>query len=272
MSNITARAANLIAQVRKKSPLVHQITNYVTVNDCANITLAAGASPVMADDIAEAAEITAISSVLLLNIGTLNEKTVDSMLVSGKKANELGLPVVFDPVGAGASTFRDQTTRMILSRIKIAVVRGNLSEISFAAGLKATTKGVDASGADFGNDAVFAAKETARQSGCVAAVTGATDIVSDGQRVIRIQNGHAMLSGITGTGCMATALIGAFAGVAKDYLAAAVAGVAVMGIAGEIAFEAAGNKGLGSYHAALTDAVSLMDENVFEKRAKISEI
>ena len=272
MNAITEKTAFLIGEVQSKIPLVHQITNYVTVNDCANITLAVGASPIMADDIAEAADITSISSALVINIGTLNERTVQSMLTAGKKANELGIPVVFDPVGAGASRMRNETAKAILNQVKLAVIRGNLSEISFTAGLKAAARGVDASEADSRRDAAAVAKRAAEQWDCVAAVTGAVDYISDGHRTIAIYNGHKMLSRVTGTGCMCTALTGAFAGACGDYLAAAAAGIAVMGIAGEIAFETAGEKGTGAFRSAIIDAVSLMDKTVFEKRAKIDEI
>lgn len=269
--NITEQVSALISEVRSKVPLVHQITNYVTVNDCANITLAVGASPIMADDISEAADITSISSALVINIGTLNERTVASMLASGKRANELGIPVIFDPVGAGASKLRSDTTKTITNQIKLAVLRGNLSEISFVAGLKATTRGVDASAADSGNDAVAVAREAARQLDCVVAVTGAVDVISDGRKTVTIQNGHKMLSRVTGTGCMATALVGAFAGATDDFLSAAAAGIASMGIAGEIAFEKAGGKGTGSFRSAIIDAVSLIDRELLKARAKINE-
>lgn len=271
MNDMTTKAAELLSSVRSKVPLVHQITNYVTVNDCANITLAVGASPIMADDIAEAADIASISSALVLNIGTLNERTIASMLAAGKRANELGIPVVLDPVGAGASTLRNETARTILSQIKLSALRGNLSEISFAAGLKANTRGVDASAADSGNDAFTVAAAAARQLGCVAAITGAVDVISDGTRTVAVHNGHPMLSRVTGTGCMASALVGSCVGATEDYLTAAVTGIAVMGVAGEIAYQSAGQKGTGSFRAAILDAVSLLDQNGFILRANIHE-
>ena len=271
MNDITKQAAALLCQVREKTPLVHQITNYVTVNDCANITLAIGASPIMADDIGEAADIAAISSALVLNIGTLNERTIASMLKAGKRANEKNIPVIFDPVGAGASTLRNETTQTILREIKLAILRGNLSEVSFVAGLKATTRGVDASEADLSNDPTDVARSAAKLLGCVVAVTGAVDVISDGERTVTIHSGHIMLSRVTGTGCMTTALVGAFAGVTADYLTAATAGVAAMGIAGEIAYEKAGEKGTGSFRTVLLDAVSLLNQNSLVQRAKIHE-
>ncbi len=271
MNHVMTKAAELVDQMRGEAPLVHQITNYVTAGDCANITLAIGASPIMADDISEAAEITALASALVINLGTLNERTLDSMIASGKKANELNIPVILDPVGAGASALRNSAAQSILSRIRIAVLRGNLSEISFVAGLKAKPKGVDASRADLSYDAAAVAKKAAERTGCVVAVTGAVDVVSDGGRMAAIRNGHAMMSKVTGTGCMSTALTGAFAGITDDYFIAAAAGLATLGIAGEMAWEKAGMYGTGSFRGALIDAVSLLDRRTFERRAKIDE-
>jgi hydroxyethylthiazole kinase len=270
MNPITKDAAEILAKVRRQSPLVHNITNYVTVNDCANALLAAGASPIMADEIDEAANITSISSALVLNIGTLNRRTVESMLASGKKANELGIPVVLDPVGAGASALRNRTVSELLRRIRVTVLRGNLSEMSFLAGIRSATKGVDASESDRENDAGAVAAALARKYRCAAAVTGAVDALSDGERVIKIRNGHPMLSRVTGTGCMTSALTGACAA-AGNPLAAAAAAVAAMGIAGELAFETAGNAGTGSFHIAVIDALSRLGPALFERRAKIDE-
>lgn len=146
--DIAQKVVELLNRLKNKKPLIHNITNYVTVNDCANILLAIGASPIMADDLKESADITSIASALVINIGTLNERTIESMIASGKKANELNIPVVLDPVGAGASSFRNETTKRILEEIKISVLRGNMSEIKFIAGLESETKGVDASESD----------------------------------------------------------------------------------------------------------------------------
>lgn len=271
MNSITKSAALLTDELRNKAPLVHNITNYVTVNDVANALLAIGASPIMADDMDETADITAISSALVINIGTLNKRTIASMIASGKKANELAIPVVFDPVGAGASKLRNDTTKEILEQIKIAILRGNLSEVSFVAGLAVSTKGVDSSEADEKNDSVAVAKAVAKKLNCVVAITGAVDVISDGERVVKIANGHKMLSRVTGTGCMTTALVGAFAGAGKDYFTAAVGGVASMGIAGEIAFEKAGEIGTGSFHMAIIDALSQLDGELMAGRAKLDE-
>ncbi len=271
MNQLTNDTAKALETLRKTVPLVHNITNYVTVNDCANALLAIGASPIMADDIAEAADITSISSALVINIGTLNQRTVASMVAAGKKANEMRIPVVFDPVGAGASKLRNDATREILNQVKITVLRGNISEISFVAGLDVSTKGVDASVADGNHDAVAVAKAVAQNLGCIAAITGAVDVISDGNRVVEIRNGHPMLSKVTGTGCMTSALVGAYVGALKDGFIAAVGGVASMGIAGEIAFEKAGNIGTGSFHAAIIDALSQLDAAQMQERAKLNE-
>lgn len=274
MNNIVSNTLGLIDKIRETKPLVHHITNYVTVNDCANITLAIGASPIMADDIKEASEITAISQALVLNIGTLNERTIASMLTAGKKANELDIPVVLDPVGAGASELRNKTVSKLFEQIKFSVIRGNMSEIRFIAGLSATTKGVDASETDLESGAqngIDTAKTLAVKLGCVIAVTGAIDIISNGKQTVCIENGHKMLGAITGTGCMCTSLIGSACGAASDYFAAAASGILYMGIAGEIAFENAGQNGNGSFHIAVIDEISKLNAETVHRRAKIYE-
>ena len=271
---LVEKIGEALEAVRRKKPLVHHITNYVTVNDCANVTLAVGASPIMADDIGEVEAITSIASALVLNIGTLNERTVRSMLAAGKKANERKIPVVFDPVGAGASQLRNQTTEQILREVKISVLRGNMSEIRFVAGLGAATKGVDVSDADLrgGPEAGRSVAEAvAKKLGCVAAITGATDILSDGRRTLFLENGTKLLSRVTGTGCMCTSLVGSFCGASEDFLLAAAGGVLCMSIAGEIAVEKTGAAGSGSFHMAVIDAVSNMTAATLEGRAKIHE-
>lgn len=266
--------ACLVETVRAVKPLIHHITNYVTVNDCANITLAIGASPVMADALEEAADIARISSALVLNMGTLNERTIPSMLAAGKAANEAGVPVVFDPVGVGASTLRNNTAARILDDVKIAVLRGNISEVRFLAGIASQTKGVDASESDLqsGDAAVSVAKPLAARLGCVVAITGAVDVVSDGVKTVCIRNGHPRLSAITGTGCMCSSLMGSFCGAAPDrLLEATVSALLTMGIAGELAEEHAGHCGNGGFRAALHDTVSRMDADIIIRRAKLYE-
>ena len=270
MSNYSALLTNL----RETKPLVHHITNYVTVNDCANITLAIGASPVMADAIGEAADIAAIAGAVVLNMGTLNERTIPSMIAAGKSANTKGIPVVFDPVGAGASKLRNDTAASIISEVKLSVIRGNISEIRFIAGLQSQTKGVDASESDIAgaDSAGQTAQDLAQKLGCIVVVSGAVDTVSDGKKVVLIENGHPMLGNLTGTGCMCSSLIGSFCGAnPNDLFAAAAAAMICMGIAGEQAFEKAGQAGNGSFRAALHDAISRMNAQMFEKLARFNE-
>ena len=272
---IAENAAELLKKLKEKKPLVHSITNYVTVNDCANILLAIGASPIMADDLKEAAQITSIASALVINIGTLNERTIESMIASGKKANELNIPVILDPVGAGASQFRNETVKRILEEVKISVLRGNMSEAKFIAGLESETKGVDASEEDLNSDnnqGIEVAKSLSQRFNCTVAITGVCDIICDGKRVAVIENGTKMLSSVTGTGCMTTALVGAYLGAcetSEEYFTAAAAGIISMGICGQIAEEKAGSIGLGSFHMAIMDAVSNLNEDIIVKRAKI---
>lgn len=266
--------AGLLCKVRLEKPLVHHITNYVTVNDCANITLAIGASPIMADDIEEVEAITSIAQALVLNIGTLNKRTVASMIAAGEKANKIRIPVVLDPVGAGASGLRNDAVRALSERITFSVIRGNMSEIRYLAGENANTKGVDVSESDLmdGLDGgIKIAERLACKCECVVAITGATDIITDGTRTKLIKNGHPMLSGITGTGCMCTSLIGSFCGVTSDAFLAAASGILSMGIVGELAFEKAGQKGLGSCHAAIIDEISDLSQETIIRRANIYE-
>ena len=270
MESIQKNLSGLLTKVRTNKPLVHHITNYVTVNDCANITLAIGASPIMADAIEEAADIAAISSALVLNIGTLNHRTVKSMIQAGKKANEKNIPVILDPVGAGASLFRNEAAERMIRELRVDVLRGNISEIRYMAGLAASTKGVDAG--DSETNAGTIARETAKKLSCVVAITGAVDAISDGSRLIRIHNGHAALSQITGTGCMCSSLIGSFCGANPDQLLLAVsAGILAMGLAGEIAYEKTKGQGNGSFHMAIIDAISLLDDRTIEIRGKCNE-
>ena len=261
--------AALLTKVRETAPLVHHITNYVTVNDCANITLGIGAAPVMADAIGEASDIAAIASSLVLNMGTLNDRTIASSLAAGKSANARGVPVIFDPVGAGASQLRNDTVAAFTSELQLSVIRGNISEIRFVAGLSSGTRGVDASAADSSDiDSVCQmAAALASRLRCVVVVSGATDVVADGSRLLLIENGHPMLSRLTGTGCMCTSLIGSFCGAAGDAFSGAAAAMLCMGIAGEIAFERSGALGNGSFHTALHDAISLMDAPTLERKA-----
>jgi len=265
----------IVENLREKSPLVHNITNYVTVNDCANIVIACGASPIMSDDKNEVEDITSICNGLNINIGTLNSRTIDSMIIAGKRANQLGHPVVFDPVGAGASALRTQTALKILQEIKLAVIRGNVSEIKVLASGNGTTKGVDADVADkvtkqnIGEMANFF-KKFALKTGAVVVVTGETDIVTDGNRVCYIRNGHPMMSDITGTGCQLSAMTAAFVSANTDKVfEATIAAVCAMGLAGEIAQKRLGKMdGNSSYRNYIIDAVYNLTPQQLEQGAK----
>lgn len=277
--SIKQELSNLLYGVREKRPLVHHITNYVTVNDCANIVLAIGASPVMADEIHEVEDMVSIANALVLNLGTLNERTVKSMLVAGKKANELGIPVIFDPVGVGATTYRTEIASKIIDEVEISVISGNISEIKTIAGLGGTTKGVDASLEDMaGLENVEKVGKMARdlssKLNCTIAITGAVDVITDGDKGFYVCNGHEMLSTITGTGCMCTSLIGSFCGVTDDYLNATTAGIMSMGIAGERAYGSLrqGNIGSGSFRAKLLDMVFMLTGGDLAKEGKVYEM
>lgn len=270
--NANKKVGELINKVRTEVPLVHCMTNYVTVNDVANALLAIGGSPIMSDDCHDVEDIVSISKALVINIGTLNERTIDSMILAGKKANALHIPVVLDPVGAGASAYRNDTTRKIIEEVKLTVLRGNLSEVSFVAGLEVSTKGVDSSEADADKDAVSVAKTVARNLNCTVAITGAVDTITDGEKVVQIRNGHPMLSKVTGTGCLTSGLVGAFVAVAQDPVYACAGAIAATGMAGEIAYEKAGDIGTGSFHIAIIDALSQICENTYIEMGKIEEL
>lgn len=264
---------NIISNVKKDAPLIHCITNYVTVNDVANCLLACGGAPIMADDSGEAAEITSIATGLVINIGTLNERTIDSMIAAGKRANELDHPVILDPVGAGASALRTATTFRLLEEVKFSVIRGNSSEIKTVHKGIGTTKGVDADVSDVVTDEnldefVLFAKELSEKTKAVIAITGAIDIVADKDVAYIIRNGNALMSKITGTGCMLTAMVGAYYCANREVGTEAVAAaVAAMGLCGEMAFEE--KKGTSSYRMHLIDAISNIDDETLQGGIKI---
>lgn len=257
----------ILENVRQRAPLVHCITNYITTNDCANIVLACGASPTMAEAEQEAAEIAAMAGAVDINIGNLNTMTVAAMHRAIAAANRTGVPVVLDPVGAGASNYRMDTLRDFFAAYRFAVVRGNISELLAVGGAASNTKGVDAGAADAVTEenleeriAFF--QQLSAELGAVVSVSGAIDLVVSPERAYICRNGHPMMSRITGTGCMLSALTAAFCGANHDnILEAAAAAVAAMGVAGDIAYrktQAAGG-GTGSFRMYLMDAISLMD-------------
>nr|MDP9337178.1 hydroxyethylthiazole kinase [Actinomycetota bacterium] len=202
-----------LSELRRRKPLVHQITNYVVMNETANATLALGALPVMAHAREEVEEMVALAGALVLNIGTLSPDWVDAMLLAGKAANEHGIPVVLDPVGAGATRYRTETARRLLDEVKVAVLRGNQGEVATLVGVEAEVRGVESIGV--GGEPADLARTAARNLGLVAAVTGPVDHVSDGDRVLAVANGHELLAAVTGTGCMSSAITGCFLAVAR---------------------------------------------------------
>ena len=265
----------MLENVRAKTPLVHNITNYVTVNDVANVLLAAGGSPIMSDDADDVEDITSICGGLNINIGTLNKNTIPSMFLAGRKANELGHIVLLDPVGAGASRLRTDTANRLMQEVRFDAVRGNISEIKTLCTGSGSTKGVDADAVDAVTEAnldngVQLVKTFAAQTGCIIAVTGAIDLVSDGERCWCIRNGRAEMSRITGTGCQLSALMTAFLVANPDRkLDAAAAAVCMMGLAGEIGWaNMQPGDGNSTYRNRIIDAIFNMTGDALEEGAK----
>jgi hydroxyethylthiazole kinase len=262
---------------RAKNPLVHCITNYVTVNDVANMLIACGGAPIMADEAAEVEEMTAICDALVLNIGTLNERTVGSMLLAGRKASELGHPVVLDPVGAGATKLRTETALKLIGEIPMAVIRGNISEIMTLYHGTGSTKGVDASIGDAVtednlHEKISIASGLSKNTGAVVAITGPIDIIADGESAYIVRNGHPMMSKVSGTGCMLTAVIASFVSAnPEDKAGACAAAIAAMGLSGEIAYERLMKSGGGpsTYRSYIIDAMGTMTSDELEGGVKI---
>lgn len=257
--------ADLLAALRAKRPLLHHITNGVTINDCANITLCIGAAPVMTAAPEEAAEMAAAADALVLNIGTLDSVQIEAMLLAGARANDRGIPVVLDPVGAGATRLRTRSVQLLLERLEIAVLKGNAGEIGVVAGSGGHVRGVDSGGVT--GDPVAVARDYARESGIVVAMTGPTDIVTDGRRVLQVENGDPMLGRLSGTGCMASSVVGAFATVADDRVLSSAAGLAAFGRAAERA--ARRSNGPYSFRTALFDEVYLLAPSDLAEHARV---
>lgn len=267
----------IVKNVRDTMPLIHCITNYVTVNDCANILLALGGSPIMADDIKDAVPITEICKGLVINIGTLNERTIETMLAVGKRANELNHPVVLDPVGAGASPMRNETALRLLNEIRFDAIRGNMSEIKFLALGDKNTKGVDADLSDMITEdnieqAVSFAKAFSKKTGAVIVITGATDIIAKEDTAYICENGTPHMSRITGTGCMLTCAVAAYICANRDNpLEAAASAVAAMGLCGQLAYQKIIEKdeGTGSLRTYIIDYMSKMSDEMLKAGEKL---
>ena len=262
-------AATTLRTTRERRPLVHQITNYVVMNETANATLAIGALPVMAHAGEEVEEMVRLASSLVINIGTLSEPWVESMLLAGGAATARGIPVVLDPVGAGATAYRTATARRILDVVDVTVLRGNAGEVATLVGAQAEVRGVESIVA--GLDPADLAREASRRLGVVASVTGPVDHVSDGDRVLAVANGVPLLAAVTGTGCMSSALTGCFLAAKPDEpLEAAAEALAALGVAAEVAAEGAG--GPGTFHARLYDALYTLDPDTLDERTRIEEL
>ncbi|MCX7920131.1 MAG: hydroxyethylthiazole kinase [bacterium] len=267
MSSITpTQIAADLTLVRSKKPLVHHITNFVVMNETANMTLCTGGLPIMSHAKEEVAEMVQMANCLLLNIGTLTPEWIEAMLLAGKQANRSGIPIVLDPVGAGATKLRTDSSHRLMEELTIAIVRGNLAEISILAGHKAEIRGVESISAKSEKEIV--ATELAEKYQCIVAITGAQDVVSNGKNIAYIDNGHPMLTTVTGTGCMATTVIACCAGVQKDYFRAAVSGLCIYGIAAELAAQQTDGKP-GSFHTALYDAMKQLTDQDVIKFAKV---
>lgn len=265
MNQWADHAAQSLTAIRNKSPLIHNITNYVVMNSTANVLLAMGASPVMAHARDEVEQMVDFAGALVINIGTLSNSWVEAMLAAGQHASRRQIPIVLDPVGAGATRFRTDTAKAILAQSDVTVIRGNASEILALGHTESQTKGVDAIHSV--EDAAANARQLASQLGTTLAITGAVDLVTDGRRAIRIHNGHPMMARVTGTGCAATAIVGAFLSVDIDPVRAAVCALAYFGLAGEIAAEKA--QAPGSFMVALLDALYTIAPETLGDRARI---
>jgi hydroxyethylthiazole kinase len=255
----------ILAAVRERKPMIHNITNFVVMNFTANALLAVGAAPVMAHALEEVEEMTAQADALVINIGTLSNVWVEAMFRAARVAREAGKPVILDPVGAGATRFRTETSRRLIDERLVSVVRGNASEILAISGLESRNRGVDA--ADATRDVEEAAITLARRNRITVSMTGPEDLVTNGEELRGICNGHPMMARVTGSGCVASALTGAFCAVEKDFLKAGAAALAVWGIAGEWA--ARSNPRPGTYQTLLVDALDEVDAEIIRGRAQI---
>jgi hydroxyethylthiazole kinase len=256
-----------VESIRRRAPLVHNITNYVVMNSSANALLALGASPVMAHAEEEVEDMVALAGALVINVGTLSPPWIRAMHRAARRARELGVPLVLDPVGAGATPYRTGTVHQLLAAASPTVIRGNASEIMAVAAAGGATKGVDSTAES--DAAVDAARHLSRTHGCVACVSGATDYVVDGTELIAIRNGHPLMPRVTGLGCAASALCGAFAAVNPQPLAATAHAMAVMGIAGEIAAEKAAGPGTLQLH--FLDALHNLSEESIASRLRVGD-
>ncbi|OLN22397.1 hydroxyethylthiazole kinase [Domibacillus antri] len=261
-------AAELLERVRKSKPLIHNLTNTVVTNFTANGLLSIGASPVMADAVEEAADMAKIAGAVVLNIGTLTAPKVEAMILAGKAANAAGIPVLFDPVGAGATPYRTESAKRILSEVNVDILRGNAGEIAVLCGQSIQVKGVDGGG---NADMRALAKEASETLGVTCVITGAEDVVF-GKESFSVQNGDPILTTVTGTGCLLGSVIAAFCAVEKNYAKAAAAALAFYGVAAERAVEKSGHNRPGTFAVEFLNELSLTGKEAIMKKAKIEEL
>ncbi|MCB2185564.1 MAG: hydroxyethylthiazole kinase [Deltaproteobacteria bacterium] len=266
MENLARQAAENLAKIREKQPLIHNITNFVVMNSTANALLACGASPVMAHAAEEVEEMVSFAGALVLNIGTLTPVWLEAMLLAAKKARALGVPSLLDPVGSGATLLRTRASRRILAEAGVNVVRGNASEVLSLTDQAGRTKGVDA--AHTVDQAAAAGQNLALAIATPVAITGPVDLITDGRRTLRVANGHALMAKVTGTGCLASAIIGAFLAVEPDPLLATAGALAYVGLAGERA--AAVSPGPGSLAMHMLDALYTLTPEELARGAQIT--
>jgi len=261
------KVSDYLEQVRAKKPLVHHLTNWVTIYDCANIVKVFGASPVMAHAPEEAGEMSALAQALVLNIGTLTHEFVESMKLAAVSANKKGIPIVLDVCGAGATKLRDDKISEILDAVKIDIIKGNATEVARVAGLDVNTKGVDAGSVD--EDLTLVAQNLAEARDCVVVITGQVDIVADKQKILIVKNGHEMMQHVVGTGCMAASVIGTFAAVGNGLAEAASAGLCAYEVAAECAAEK--SSGPGTFKENLFDCIFSLDAQTVDAKGKIEQ-
>ncbi len=265
---VRPNAFDLLDRVRRQNPVVHHLTNLVTIYDCAQVLKTLGASPVMAHAREEAAEMAQIASALVLNIGTLTTGLVEAMKLAARSADRKGIPVVLDACGAGATALRDQKCLELLNEVRVDVIKGNASEVAKLAGENVRTRGVDVT--EVGADLVLLAQRLASQRKAAVVITGESDIATDGKNTCLVKNGHPMMTRVVGTGCMAASVVGAFAAVERDPVLAAACALACYGIAAEIAAEQA--SGPASFKERLFDCLYNLDRQTVDRRQRIDTL
>ncbi|MCM3177707.1 hydroxyethylthiazole kinase [Cytobacillus horneckiae] len=260
----------LFLKLQEETPLIHHITNNVTINDCANATLAIGGSPVMAATMAEADEMASQSDALVINFGTINDQMFEAMVIAAKAANHKGIPVIFDPVGVGATKYRTEKAVEFIQTIQVSIIRGNASEVYSLMGKRAKTRGVDTGEIDM--TAIDLAKEAAQHFNAIIVISGRLDVIANENSIVQIDNGDVLLTRVTGTGCMTASLIASFAAVADDWYYAAIAGMATMSLAGELAGQKlSDSEGMGTFRIKLMDEISKMNAATWIEGVNLNE-